>query len=171
MLPHSEKRPGRPEGTTKVKFEHLQDIWLQVEVLREQNNLKTGRRHSVSRACEILAERGGLIWIVGGNIESIAQEMAKNKKPPISDWRRVDLTKKGKSFRLRTSKNGRVIVSHKTQHARSINARYSQASKIFKSNEHVREAWTNYLCDMLGRPRPPQERILWRPSFRRPASN
>lgn len=171
MPPLGKQRRGRPKGTTKVTFDHLQDIWLQVEVLREQINLKTRRRHSVSRACEIVAERGGLIWIVGGDIEAIAQELVENKKPPVSDWRRVSLTRKGKGFRLRTSKTGRVIVSHKMQHSRSIRARYTQANKVFKKNPHVREAWSNYLCDMLGRPRPPQDRInLWRPSFRRPVS-
>ena len=172
MLQLGKKRPGRPKGTTKVTFEHLQDIWLKVEVLREQINLKTGRRHTVSRACEIVAERGGIIWIVGGDIEAIAQELAENKKPPVSDWRRVNLTRKGKGFRLRTSKTGRVIVSHKTQHSRSIRTRYTQANKIFENNPQVRDAWINYLCDMLGRPRPPRNRVnLGRPSFRRPASN
>lgn len=171
MPPLSKKRRGRPKDTKKITFEHLQDIWLQVQVLREQINLKTRRRHTISRASEIIAGRGGLVWIVGGDIEAIAREMAENKNLPVGDWRRVNLEKKGKGFRLRNSKKGRVIVSHKAQHARSIRSRYVQANEIFESNEHVREAWTNYLCDMLGRPRPPKDRNLSRPSLSCPASN
>jgi hypothetical protein len=166
----SKKRSGRPKGTTKVTFEHLQDIWLRVEVLRAQTDSKTRRRHSVSRACEILEERGGLIWIVGGDVETIAREIAKNEKPPIKNWRRVALTRKGKGFRAAKAKAGRVIVSHQMQSSGSIRLRYTQANAMFKNNPHIHEAWTNYLCDMLGRPRPSRERInLWRPPFVRTA--
>ena len=170
MPPLGKKRPGRPKGTTKVTFEHLQDIWLRVEVLRAQTDLKDRRRHSVSRACEILEERGGLIWIVGGDVGAIALEIAKNKKSPIKNWRRVALTRKGKRFRVAKDKAGQVIVSHQMQSSGSIRLRYTQANTMFDNNSAVREVWTNYRDDMLGHPRPPHDRVdLGRPPFVRAA--
>jgi hypothetical protein len=69
-------------------------------------------------------------------------------------------------FRLRNSRNGRVFVSHMLQHGRTIHARYKEANRIYRNDPQVREVWKNYLCDLLGHPRPSQPRIdMWRPSF------
>lgn len=167
MPQDSKKRPGRPVGTTKVSFEHQQHIWLQVELLRGPPSPKSGRRrHSAFRASDLLEERGGLLWVVGGDRNAMALEIAENKESPLKKLTRVNLVRNGNGFQPKNSKNGHVFVSHKMQHGPSIYARYKEANKIFKSDPHVREAWTNYLCDLNGRPRPPQPRNdMWRPSF------
>ncbi len=92
-----------------------------------------------------------LKWIVGGNIDAIAAAMARERKAPISDWRRFSRKRDGQFVQ---DQNGSIIVSHIMQHAASIRSRYVGANQRVRHDDAVREAWTNILCDMLGRPRP-----------------
>jgi len=148
---HHAKRVGRPGGTGKLPHDYLMNIWLTVEVARERIKAKTGRTPPVAQVCTSLARRGGLKWIVGGNIDAIAAAMARERKAPISDWRRFSRKRDGQFVQ---DQNGSIIVSHIMQHAASIRSRYVGANQRVRHDDAVREAWTNILCDMLGRPRP-----------------
>jgi hypothetical protein len=164
---------GRPKGTTKVPYDYLMTIWLQVEAIREEIKSRTGYRPSVLQACKLVERRGGLWWLVGGNVDAIAREMASNRGAPFSDWRRFRMAPQGKADRLiKDERNGRVVVSHALQHANTLRTRYTEANRLFRADPYVREAWENMLCDRLGRPRPPRDpALIWRPSPWRMPSN
>lgn len=146
----SPRRPGRPRGSRWLPADFRQDVWLEVEAVREQIRLRTGRRPSIIGACDVIARRGGLIWIVGGNIAAVTAAMASARKAPFSRWRRFKL-RNGNARHIVTDKAGRIIVCHLLQNARSIRTRYVEANRIVGESPAVRQAWTNMLCDRLGR--------------------
>src|SRR5215471_5597694 len=115
----SPRRPGRPRGSRWLPADFRQDVWLEVEAVREQIRLRTGRRPSIIGACDVIARRGGLIWIVGGNIAAVTAAMASARKAPFSRWRRFKL-RNGNARHIVTDKAGRIIVCHLLQNARSI---------------------------------------------------
>ncbi|MEA2879481.1 MAG: hypothetical protein QOF14_4677 [Hyphomicrobiales bacterium] len=147
-------RSGRPKGTIKVPHDVLQDIWVTVETLREDMRRQRGRRPSVSEACRLIAQRGGVLWLVGGNVDAITRAMEHSKRPPCSDWRRYRLERAGKFLKPVSDKQGRVIASHAIQNARTLRSRYHDANKIVRTEFYVREVWTNFVYDRLGMPRP-----------------
>src|SRR2546423_11717019 len=108
---------GRPKGTIKVPHDALQDIWVTVETLREHMRRQRGRRPSVSQACRLIAQRGGMFWLVGGNVDAITCAMEHNKRPPYSDWRRYRLERGGKFLKPVSHEQGRVIARHMNQTA------------------------------------------------------
>ena len=141
---------GRPKGTFTKPAQFLQDIWMQVEAVRERTTMKTGRRPSASEVCNLMAQRGGLVWAVGGNIDAIASAMELPERP-YSKWRRFHPERKGD--RYVTDDNGRLIVSHLYQHGKSLRTRYTEANRLVRNNPAIRAAWTNMVRDMLGLPR------------------
>jgi hypothetical protein len=141
---------GRPKGTCTTPAQFLQDIWTQVGAVRERMRMRTGRRPSASEVCNRMAQRGGLVWAVGGNIDAIARAMELPQRP-YSKWRRFRPERKGD--RYVTDDNGRLIVSHLCQHGKSLRTRYTEANRLVRNNPAIRVAWTNMVRDMLGLPR------------------
>jgi hypothetical protein len=52
-----------------------------------------------------------------------------------------------------TDKNGRLVVSYRSQNGGTLRNRYMQAEMTVRNNPAVRAAWTNMVRDMLGLPR------------------
>src|ERR1700674_2987275 len=156
LSPSTEKRRGRPKGAVGTPRDYLLNIWLQVEYFRERAKRKPGQQLSDSRVCELIARRGGLIWVVGGDVDAICHAIGENKDDRfrISKWRRSKFIHDGISRRLAQDENGRIIASHAIQKATSLRTRYTEACRLVDQDKAIREAWTNMLHDMLGLPRP-----------------
>jgi hypothetical protein len=141
---------GRPKGTFTTPPMFWNDVWLWVEAYRWLKWTRTGNRLSVSNACRLVAKQGGLSWAIGGNINAIASAMQSSKRP-FSKWRRF--AREPKSGRYVTDKNGRLVVSYRSQNGGTLRNRYMQAEMTVRNNPAVRAAWTNMVRDMLGLPR------------------
>jgi hypothetical protein len=148
------RRPGRRKGSTTLPRDFRQDIWIEVEAVREQIELRGARRPPVTQACDVIARRGGLIWIVGGNIDAVTAAMVSERKAPFSRWRRFKFGSRN-TRHIVVDEAGRIIVSHLLQNAATLRSRYVEANRLVRESSAVREAWTNMLCDRLGRPRRP----------------
>lgn len=109
----------------------------------------------------LTAQNGGLVWIVGGDRDAIAQAMENNKERdlPISKWRRYRLTMHGRNRQRFKDDDERLFASHIIQDSDSLRTRYTEAQRLVAHNPFVKEAWTNMLHDMLGLPRPYRRRI------------
>jgi len=151
--PGSKRGRGRPKGSAKVPRDCLQDIWVGVELVRTERRRRVGRPPSVTRACQVIAERGGMWWIVGGDIGAIASAVANNSHPPYSDWRRFTPMGSGRRIDLRNDDSGRVVVCHKIQDAKTLRNRYVEANRLARHNSAVLAAWTGMVRDALGSPR------------------
>jgi hypothetical protein len=150
----SPRRPGRPRGSSRLPVDFRQDVWLEVEVVCEQIKVRTGRRPPITMACDLIARRGGLKWIVGGNVNAIAAALASERKGRFSRWRRFKLWN-GRSCLIVTDKAGCIIVAHLLQNASTLRSRYVEANRLVRESPAVKNAWTNMLRDRLGLPRHP----------------
>jgi hypothetical protein len=144
---------GRPKGSTKLPLQMDLDVWLCIEFYRQREQEKTGRCPSVLAACQEIYSWSLPIWIVGGNVKAIANAITQNPQSSLKDLPRQNFIKTDSYPKLVNDKTGPLFVRHKIQRATSLRARYTEANRLANLNEDVRRAWTNMLCDMLGRPR------------------
>jgi hypothetical protein len=156
MVKTIKRRRGRPPGSTKVPPDLLADIWIAVWLQRVSERIRTGKTPSVRQACHDLAARGGVISVVGGNQLALEGENVQRKKR----WQRFDST--GASLTPHAS--GPIFASHTLTNAETLEARYSEADKLARSDRRVRLFWTNIGRQKLGRsPKQPSSANLRRP--------
>ena len=137
---------GRPRGSTTVPRDVLAAIWVQVLIARIKARARTGKTPSVRKACQEIADKGGILSAVGGNIDALAQENAARQK----SWQRFQMKSDG-SVAI-TSSAGSVFVNHTITNAGSLHARYSVANEIVTCDPRVRLAWMNLARQLLGLP-------------------
>jgi hypothetical protein len=140
------RRRGRPRGSIKVPPDLYEGIWNTVRLYRIGERIRTGKTPSVSQACREIAAHGGIISVVGGNLHALAQADDQRKKR----WQRFQLESNGSS--LSPNATGTVFVSHTISNPGTLQARYSEATKLAGSDRRVRLAWMNLGRQMLGRP-------------------
>jgi hypothetical protein len=138
------RRRGRPRGSTVVHPDFRFDIWIAVQLHRICARVSTGKTPTVGRACEELAAQGGFLSAVGGNVEALAEENARREK------RRVRFEIDSTGLRL-PSTTGSILVSHAITNPRTLQARFSEADRMVRSDRRVRFAWMNICRQRLGR--------------------
>lgn len=136
---------GRPRGSTTVPRDVLAAIWVQVLIARIKGRARTGKTPSVRKACREIADQGGIVSAVGGNIDALAQENAERQK----SWQRFQMKSDGAG--AIPSATGSLFVNHAITNADSLHARYSVAKK-FTSDPRVRLVWMNLARQLLGLP-------------------
>ena len=140
------RRRGRLPGSIKVPPDLRAGIWIAVRLHRISVRIRTGKTPSVRQACREIAAQGGIISVVGGNLHALAQANVQRKK----HWQRFQLESNGSS--LSPNAAGPVFVSHTISNPGTLQARYSEATKLARSDRRVRLAWMNLARQMLGRP-------------------
>jgi len=141
-----QRRRGRPRGSTVVPPDLRAEVWIAVQLHRICARIGTGKTLSVRRACDELAARGGIISAVGGNVEALAEENARRGKR----WLRFETDSTGSTLAPNTT--GTIFVSHAITDPGTLQARYSEADKMVRSDRRVRFAWMNICRQRLGRP-------------------
>src|SRR5260370_1382008 len=137
---------GRPQGSIKVPPDLRPGIWIAVRLHRISERIRTGKTPSARQACREIAAQGWFISVVGGNLHALARANAQRKK----HWHRFQLESNGSS--LSPNAAGPVFVSHTISHPGTLQARYSEATKLAPSDRRVRLAWMDLARQMLGRP-------------------
>ena len=140
------RRRGRPPGSTTKPRDLPAGIWVQVLITRIKGRRRTGKTPSVRQACQEIADDGGIISAVGGNLDALVAANAERKK----SWQRFQVNSDRPG--LSPSAAGSVFVSHTISNAGTLHARYSQANKLVSSDRRVRFAWMNIARQMLGLP-------------------
>ena len=138
------RRRGRPRGSTVIPRDLLADVWIAVRLQRIRTRIGTGKTPSARQACDELAAQGGIISVVGGNVEALAAENVQRKKR----WHRFDST----GSTLSPNATGTTFVSHRITSPGTLQARYSEADKLVKADRRVRFAWMNFCRQRLGWP-------------------
>ena len=140
------RRRGRPRGSTVVPPDLRAEVWIAVQLHRIRARIGTGKTPTVRQACDELAAQGGIISAVGGNVEALAERNAQRKKR----WLRFEMNLTGPA--LTPNATGTIFASHTITNPRTLQARYSEADKMARSNRRVRFAWMNICRQRLGRP-------------------
>jgi hypothetical protein len=140
------RRRGRSQGSIKVPPDLRAGIWIAVRLHRISERIRTGKTPSAGQACREIAAQGGFISVVGGNLHALARANAQRKK----HWHRFQLESNGSS--LSPNAAGPVFVGHAISNPGTLQARYSEATKLARSDRRVRLAWMNLARQMLGRP-------------------
>ena len=140
------RRRGRPPRSTTVPRDVLAGIWVQVLITRIKGRVRAGKTPSVRKACQEMADKGGIISAVGGNLDALVVANAAGKKR----WQRFQLESEGSGFG--PSAAGTIFVNHTISNAGTLHARYSQANKLVTSDRTVRFVWMNLARQMLGLP-------------------
>jgi hypothetical protein len=140
------RRRGRPQGSTRVPPDLYAGIWVAVLLHRIREKIRTGKTLFVNQACRELVAQGGIISVIGGDLDSLEQTNAQKKKR----WQRFQLASGGAN--PSPNETGTIFVSHTITNAGTLEARYSEATKIASSDRRVRLAWMNLARQMLGRP-------------------
>jgi hypothetical protein len=141
-----QRRRGRPRGSTVVPPDLLAGVWIAVRLHRIRARIGTGKTPTVRRACRELAAQGGIISAVGGNVEALADENAQREKR----WLRFEINSTGSTLTPNTT--GTIFVSHAITDPGTLQARYSEADKMVRSDRRVRFAWMNICRQRLGWP-------------------
>lgn len=150
------RRRGRPPGTTVTPRDLRADIWIAVWLHRISERIRTGRTPSVRQACHALTSRGGIISLVGGNRAALAEDNALRKKR----WPRFGIDGTGPTPQA----SGPLFASHTITNPGTLQARYSEADRLARSDRRVRLTWMNIGRHMLGRPAkkiPTVTRVTW----------
>jgi hypothetical protein len=140
------RRRGRRPGTTRVPPDVFAGVWVQVLIARVKERTRTGKTPSVRRACQDIADKGGIISAIGGNLDALAAANANRKK----SWQRFELKSDGTSYGPAAA--GTIFANHTISNAGTLHARYSQANKLIISDRRVRLAWMNLVRQILGLP-------------------
>jgi hypothetical protein len=140
------RRRGRPRGSTVVPPDLRAEVWIAVQLHRIRARIGTGKTPTVRQACDELAAQGGIISAVGGNVEALAEENAQRQKR----WLRFEINSTRSTLTPNTT--GTIFVSHTITNPRTLQARYSEADKIARSDRRVRFVWMNICRQRLGRP-------------------
>lgn len=140
------RRRGRPKGSIRVPPDLYARIWIAVRLHRIRERIRTGKTPSVSQACRELAAQGGIISVIGGNLDALVQANAQLKKH--RQRFQLDSTR----LSLRPAAGGTIFASHTITNGGTLQARYSEANLVASSDRRVRLAWMNQARQMLGRP-------------------
>lgn len=152
------RRRGRPPRSTVAPRDLRAGIWIAVWLHRVNERIRTGKTPSVRQACHTLADRGGIISAVGGNRAALEGENALRKKR----WPRFGIDCTGSSLTPQAS--GPIFASHTITNPGTLQARYSEADELARSDPRVRLAWMNIGRQILGRPTkkiPTLARLRW----------
>ena len=137
------RKRGRPPGSTTVPRDVLAWLWVQVFLTRVRGRIRTGRTPSIRKACQEIANEGGIISAIGGNIDALVSANAARKK----SWQRFELTADGP----KRNAAGTIFANHAISNPDTLHARYSDAKK-FVTAPRVRLAWINLARQMLDLP-------------------
>jgi hypothetical protein len=96
--------------------------------------------------------QGGMISVVGGNVESLVAANDQKKRARFE----IDPTA------LNPSAKGSIFASHTITNARSLQNRYNEANQMAECDRRVRLAWMNLCRQRLGWP----PRKAWSPGLR-----
>lgn len=147
-MQREQRRRGRPKNTTTVHSDRLQHVWVAVEVARRR---KGGSLLSVSKACHLVALEGGLVSLVGGNVDAIRASLHRENQlgPKQNLPRFMRLARRGREVRLLNDPQGPLIVAHLTNHVDTIRARYYEANLIVENELGVRDWWMKVVTERL----------------------
>jgi hypothetical protein len=149
--------PGRPRNTKKAPPDLHQHVWVSVECRRWGMRDSSGRLESVSQACRALARRGGLNWIIGGDVGLLARKVRKKDRSKAwQEIRQVNPKRKGAGVRLVNDRHGQIFLQHSIQEASSIRARYNEAAEMLKHDPDLKWFWTNIFRGRVGLPALPR---------------
>jgi hypothetical protein len=152
------RRRGRPPGSRAVPWDVLEGVWVQVLITRIKARTHTGKTPSVRKACQEIADNGGIISVIGGNQDALVAANAARKK----SWQRFQFRSDGSG--VSPDATGNIFVSHTISDAGTLQARYSEANRIAKSDRRVRLAWMNLARQMVGlTPKRPVRPSIGRP--------
>jgi hypothetical protein len=138
-------RRGRPPGSTKVPRDVLAEVWVQVLITRIKGRKRTGKTPSVRTACQQIADNGGIISAVGGDLDKLVAANDAREKT----WQRFQLKSDGSGFSPTAA--GPIFVNHTISDPGTLHARYSVAKEL-AADRRVRFAWMNLARQMLGLP-------------------
>jgi hypothetical protein len=156
--PVARRARGRPKVSAQYKFEFLQDYYVQVETVRREKLGIAGNLRSAAEACRLLARRGGLAWIVGGDTSGLST-LRKGKQ------RRYIFDRKGNALQFRQAEGGTVYVRRLIERAETIESRYDEAARVARQDENVKIAWDNMVRNLSGLPSlPPKRRLFGGPA-------
>jgi hypothetical protein len=147
------RRRGRPPGSAVRHPDFHAEVWITIRLYRICARVRTGKTPSVRQACDELAARGGIISAVGGTVEALAAANAQRNKR----WPRFEIDSTGAA--LTPSAMGPIFSSHSINNAGTLQARYSEANQVARSDRRVRLTWMNLCRQRLGWP----TRKAWRP--------
>jgi hypothetical protein len=149
------RKPGQPEKSMQEKYCVLQDYYLQVEKVRHQKR-RDGKKINPAEAGRLLARRGGLAWIVGGDARMLPTERKMREG-------RYGLCRQGQRLKLYREDQGVVYVRRLVERHETIMTRYYEAVRFARENENVQFAWDNMVRDLCGLPRLlPKHKLFWR---------
>jgi hypothetical protein len=122
------------------------EIWIRVQCFRIRERMLTGRTPSVAKACAALMAGVGIQSGVGGNPEALGLANQTRKKR----WRRSRWDQD--TQKLVSDPKGWIFISHHIESGGSLQARFSEANKLVKSNRLVRLVWMNQARQRFNRP-------------------
>jgi hypothetical protein len=145
MVKIVQRRRGRPPGSTTVPRDLLAEIWVQVLITRIEARRRTGKTPSVRKACQEIADKGGIISAVGGRLDALVAANAASKK------------KRRQRFRFNSeggvspNATGSIFADHAISNADTLHVRYTWANEIATS-PRVRLVWMDLARQILGLP-------------------
>jgi len=142
---------GRPKVSDRHKYDVHRDYYLAVETVRHETLGITGKLRPAAEACRLLARRGGLAWIVGGDASGLPSTRTGKQH-------RYNVDRKGNTSRFRAAESGTVYVLRRIEHADTIESRYDEAARVARQDENVKFAWGNMVRDRCGLPRLPSKK-------------
>lgn len=110
-----------------------------------------GAVRSAAEAVRLLAQRGGLAWVIGGDI-------GRMPSFPRGKQRRCNVNLEGEILRFSYEEDGTVYVRRLLQHTATIESRYDEAAQLARQDENVKFAWDNMVRERCGLPRLPPTR-------------
>jgi hypothetical protein len=150
------RRRGRPPGSKTKHPDTLAEVWITVQRFRICARIETGRTPSLAQACEAIVARGGIVFAVGGNIESLAAANTQRNKRQ----QRFEISPDRSA--VTPSANGPIFAKHSITNPRTLQNRYNEANQIAESNPRTRFTWMDQCRQRLGRP----PRKAWGPGQR-----
>jgi len=127
------RRRGRPPRSTRVPRDVLAELWVKVLIIRIRGRARAGKTPSVRKACRKMADNGGIISVVGGNLDALVQANAEREK----NWQRFQL--KSDCSGLSPNATGPIFVSHTISDAGTLRAPVQRGKQIsqFRSKGSV----------------------------------
>jgi hypothetical protein len=148
------RKRGQPEKSMQEKFYDLQDYYLLVETVRHQKR-RNGKKIYAAEACRLLAKRGGVAWIIGGDAHRLPTERRMREG-------RYGLCRHGQTLKLYREDPGVVYVRRLVERPQTITTRYYEAVRFARKNENVQFAWDNMVRELCGLPKlPPKRKLIW----------
>jgi hypothetical protein len=160
MVDQIKAKSGPPARSTQQEFYDLQDYYIIIESVRYQNR-RNGKKLSVAKTCLLVANGGGLAWILGGATGSALEQIAQFLDGLRGKGRRYEIKIKpenGANNFVHDDK-GNFYVFRLLQHVKTIEARYWDAARFARKNPSVKFTWGNMVREQCGLPRQIAPRI------------